>query len=787
LLFFCLKKAFLDHYIHRILLKDNKLKEEKGMNYKMFNNFNEEAQEILVKAKLEMLELHHPYVGTEHLVLAILHTKNELTEKLSEYNLTYNKFKKEIISIIGKGTKKSEFFLYTPLLKKVIETAIMTSTDNNNKEVTANHLFAALLEVGEGIAIRIFISMKLDLDHMYDIFTSKVYIKEKKSQKLLIESLGVNLNEKAKNNEIDPVIGRETEIEMIEEILCRRSKNNPLLIGEPGTGKTAIVEELAKRITEGNVSNKLKNKKIISLDMASTVAGTKYRGEFEERMKKIIDEIEHNDQIILFIDEIHTLIGAGGAEGAIDASNILKPALARGKIKCIGATTNEEYKKHFEKDKALERRFQLIHIKEPTIEETKNILLKLKPLYEQFHNVIVKDEIIDKIIELSEKYLYDRYRPDKQIDILDEVCSKVSITENKTNLHHKEIANIIEKKELYIKENNLKKAYEYKIKENNFIKNKNQSNPQNKVSIQDIANVIHNKTTIPIYEIMKDTKKVINNISESLKNNIIGQEKAINDLINITKRIKLGYHENKCISLLFTGPTGVGKTKLATLYGNLLTNNKIIKLDMSEYSDITSVNKFLGSSPGYIGYNENKHILSIIKDNPNSTIILDEIDKAHPKILNLLYQILDTGKIKDAKNNTINFNNNIIIMTTNKGTEEQPIGFTTQKDFYIEELKDSFNIALLNRIDNIISFNKLTRLDISKIINNQISKLQEKYHDINLQLEKEIINEITDLSCYQEYGARKISKIISNQLENIIIDNLLKDKKNIIIDSILSK
>jgi len=752
----------------------------------MFNNFNDEAQEILVKAKLEMLELRHPYVGTEHLVLAILHTKNELTKKIEEYNLTYNNFKKEIIKVIGKGTKKSEFFLYTPLLKKVIETAIASSTDNNNKEVTANHLFASLLEVGEGIAIRIFINMKLDLDNMYDNFTSLTYNNEAKKEKLLIEKLGTNLNNKVKNKDTDPVIGREKEISLIEEILCRRTKNNPLLIGEPGTGKTAIVEELAKRITEGKISSKLKNKKIISLDMASAVAGTKYRGEFEERMKKIIDEIEDNNDIILFIDEIHTLIGAGGAEGAIDASNILKPALARGKIKCIGATTNEEYKKHFEKDKALERRFQLIHIKEPTIQETKNILLTIKPLYEQYHNVIVKDEIIDKIIELSEKYLYNRYRPDKQIDILDEVCSKASIKENNFKKNQTEINEIIEKKELYIKENNLKKAYEYKIKENNLIKKRKKAST-NKVTIEDIALVINNKTTIPVYEIMKDNKKIISHISKELKNNILGQEEAINELINITKRIKLGYHENKCISLLFTGPTGVGKTKLATLYGNIITNSKTIKLDMSEYSDSTSINKFLGSSPGYIGYDENKYILSIIKDNPNSTIILDEIDKAHPQIINLLYQILDTGEIKDAKNNTINFKNNIIIMTTNKGTEEKTIGFNTQKELYLEELKNTFNIALLNRIDNIINFNKLSKENITNIVNAQINKLKKKYNNINLKIEKNTINEIIDLSKYQEYGARKISKIITNQLENIIIDKLLINEKNIIIDSILSK
>ena len=755
----------------------------------MISNFNEEAQEILNKAKLEMLELKHPYVGTEHLVLSILHSDNEISEKLKKYNLTYTNFKKQIIDIIGLGTKKSEFFLHTPLLKKVIENAIIDSKDNNNGEVTPNHLFSALLDVGEGIAIRIFIGMNLDLDDMYDEFTSKIYErKNSKDKPLLIDSLGIDITQKAKNNQIDPVIGREEEINMIQEILCRRNKNNPLLIGAPGVGKTALVEQLANLIANNQVPTKLKNKRIISLDMASAVAGTKYRGEFEERMKKIIDEIEKNDEIILFIDEIHTLIGAGGAEGAIDASNILKPALARGKIKCIGATTTEEYKKHFEKDKALDRRFQIIKIEEPSLEKTKNILLKLKPIYENYHNVIIKDEIIDSIINLTEKYIYQRYRPDKQIDILDEVCSKVNIKENYNNINEEiKLKEIQNKKESYINDKNIKKAYEYKIKETIYLEKINNKNIKNEVTINDIATVINNKTSIPIYEILKNNKKIISNIEKNLKNNIIGQNNAINELINITKRIKLGYKENKCISLLFSGPSGVGKTKLASTYAKLITKGKMIKLDMSEFSDSTSLNKFLGSSAGYIGYDDNTYVLNTIKDNPTSVIIFDEIDKAHPKIINLLYQMLDEGRIKDSKNNTINLNNNIIIMTTNKGAESKEIGFIQNNNKNIKELKESFNIALLNRIDNIIHFNNLNKQDITKIINNHITNLKNKYHNINLNISKNIINELIEQSEYKIYGARKIEKIIKNKLENIIIDEILENKQNINIDSILSK
>lgn len=753
----------------------------------MISNFNEEAQEILIKAKLEMLELKHPYVGTEHLVLAILHTKNELTERLEKYNLTYTKFKKEIINIIGKGSKKSEFFLHTPLLKKVIENAIMDSKDNNNGIVTINHLFSAILDVGEGIAIRILIGMNIDLDEIYDEFTSKIYEKKKQEKKLLIEELGVNINQKVKNNEIDPVIGRDEEIQKIQEILCRRTKNNPLLIGDPGVGKTAIVEGLAILIENNKVPTNLLNKQIISLDMASAVAGTKYRGEFEERMKKILEEIEQNPNIILFIDEIHTLIGAGGAEGAIDASNILKPALARGKIRCIGATTTDEYKKHFEKDKALDRRFQIIKVKEPTIEETKNILYKIKSLYEKYHNVIISNDIINNIVDLSEKYIYDRFRPDKQIDILDEVCSKVNI-EHSTDITklHNNLKEIKDKKELYIKENNIKKAYEYKIKETEFKKSITENKLKQEISINDVATVISKKTSIPLYEVLKDNKKIIEEIESTLKENIYGQNEAICKLINITKRIKLGYKDNKCISLLFIGPSGVGKTKLATIYGEIISK-KVIKLDMSEYSDGSSISKFIGSNPGYVGYDDNKYFLNQIKDNPNATIILDEIDKAHPKILNLLYQILEDGKIKDSKNNTINFTNNIIIMTSNKGIKNNNIGFNSQKETINNELLEYFNISLISRIDEIIKFNTLKEEDIIKIIENNINRIKNKYKEINITIDNNVIKELTKESNYKIQGARNIEKLIKNKLENTIIDHIINNDKKIIIDFLLSK
>lgn len=763
----------------------------------MIGNFNEEAQKILLNAKLEMIELKHPYIGTEHLILAILKSNTNLAKKLKDYELTYDKFKEEIIKIIGVGSKKSEYYLYTPLFKKIMQNAILDSKENNNGEVTIEHLFSALLEEGEGIAIRILIGMGIDVEDMYDEFSSSLIKKHnKRNKKLLLEELGTNITYKAKNNELDPVIDREKEVKRLIEVLCRRTKNNPILIGKAGVGKTAIVEELARLIVKEEVPNNIVGKKIISLDMASAVSGTKYRGEFEERMKKILKELEDNEDIILFIDEIHTLVGAGGAEGAIDASNILKPALARGKIRCIGATTYDEYKKFIEKDSALERRFQKIVIEEPTVEQTKNILLKIKPIYERYHHVKIDNKIIDKIITLSEKYIYDRNRPDKCIDILDEVCSKVSIKEDKNTKNIKELKNTLNKinkeKNSLIIENNIDKAYFYRKEETNIINKLNELQLNYKyknkeVTEEDIANVINIKTKIPIYEILEDSQKTISLIEENLKQEIIGQDNAINKLVKITKKIKLGYKDNKCNSIMFVGPSGVGKTMLTKIFAtNMVGLDNYIRLDMSEYSDSTSVNKIVGSSPGYIGYDDNKNILEEIRNKPNAIILLDEIEKAHPLVINLLYQILDYGKIKDSKGNIIRFDNNIIIMTSNIGYEKNKVGFTeTNNDNIISNLKNEFSTSFINRIDDIIIFNNLTEEDITKIIKNKINTIKTKYKDkIKVSISNNIIKELTTSCDYQIFGARRIDKIISNKIENIIIDAIIENKKQITITSL---
>lgn len=767
----------------------------------MFGNFSEEAQNILVKAKLEMLELKHPYIGTEHLVLSMLSHSKKIKEKLSSYHLDYEIFKKEIIKVLGIGEENNSLFLYTPLLKKIINSAILDSKDNNDGVVTTEHLFSSLLEEGEGVAIRIFLSMGIDINAMYAEFATSLVkkVKPKKNRKLLIEELGINLNEKAKNNLTDPVIDRDKEIERVLEILCRRTKNNPILIGNAGVGKTAIVEELAKRIVTNEVPDYLKNKKIISLDMATTVAGTKYRGEFEERMKKILNEIETNDDIILFIDEIHTLVGAGGAEGAIDASNILKPALARGHLRCIGATTVEEYKKFIEKDKALERRFQKVNIEEPSYEKTLEILTKLKPIYEKFHKVILQPELLDDIVKLSAKYIYDRSEPDKSIDIMDEVCSRVSIKETKIDKEitslELEIDKLDKLKNSYIIENNIDKAYTYRKKEivlqeklNNLMLNINRNNKI--VTIKDVANVIHTKTQIPVYEILKDDAKVVKNIEKQLRDSIVGQDEAIKNLIDITKRIKFGYKsDNKCISFLFVGPSGTGKTALSKIYANLLVGGKnLIRLDMSEYADVTSVNKIVGSAPGYVGYDDNKNILDEIRNKPYSVILLDEIEKAHPQVINLFYQILDDGLIKDSKGNTIKFNNNIIIMTSNIGYEKNNVGFNNKvESTVLNELKNELSLPFVNRIDNIILFNHLTEENIRNIIKNKINVLKKKYANVTIKIGKNAVNEIVELSNYYDFGARKVDKIIKSKLENVIIDSILDNKSTVFITSLKKK
>ena len=606
----------------------------------MYQKFDENTKKILKRSKLEMQKLKHPFVGTEHLILSILSFNDlDITKRLKEYKVTYDNFKIELLNILGIGNSLNSYFIYTPLLKRVIENAIIDAKEENILEVNPNILFLSILEEGEGVGIKILNTLGVDIDLLLQEFENKTNgnIQYKFKKKLLINEHAVNLIDKAKNGNIDLVVGRDKEINRLIEILLRKNKNNPLLIGEAGVGKTAIVEALALKIYKKDVPDELLNKQILSISMANLVAGTKYRGEFEERIEKMIKEIEMNPNLIIFIDEIHSIVGAGGAEGAIDAANILKPALARGKFKLIGATTINEYKETIEKDKALNRRFQTILIKEPNLEETKNILTKIKNIYENYHQVTIPSSIINNIVNLSDKYIFDRKNPDKSIDVLDEVCTRRSLIKDKNTNTLNELQNKLNEiqklKNEYIVNHNFSKATNLKMEELEIedkinkltfnIKNKNKKI----VTMDDVASVIKSKTNIPVYEIDKESIKELKKLDFDLKHHIVGQDEVIKKICSETYKIKLGYKDsNRPTSFLFVGSSGVGKTELVKKYSNILNMN-LIRIDASEYKESHTISKIIGSPPGYIGY-DNHSILDDIKNNPYSVILVDEIDKS---------------------------------------------------------------------------------------------------------------------------------------------------------------
>ena len=764
----------------------------------MFSKFSEEAQKALILARKEMRLLKHPYVGSEHLLLAILSMDDlELTKHLNRVGLTYDKFRNELLNVVGMGKDTNDWFLYTPLLKRVIESAILDSKENGDTEVSITQLFLALLEEGEGIAIRLLLGMNVDVDELYQTFSGN--LKDKKCclhKKLLIEEFSVNLNKKAVSNEIDPVIGRDDEMNHMIEILCRRTKNNPLLLGEAGVGKTALVEELARRIVEDNVPKPLKGKTLLSLSMAGLVAGTKYRGEFEERVGKILKEVEENDNLIIFIDEIHTLVGAGGAEGAIDASNIIKPALARGKLRLIGATTVAEYHEFIEKDKALNRRFQIIMIEEPSRDKTIAILKKLKPLYEAYHSVEISDEMIELIVDLSNTYIYEYYQPDKAIDILDEVCTKASLMQSKKDVQLYKLnqtlqKTIADKKKAIVKQD-FKKASKLKMVEKELDSKKNQLELElmgkrrpKKITKEMIAEVIYLKTKIPVYEIMETNRQALYHLEEDLKKKIIGQNEIVENLCNCTKKVQLGFQQTpKIHSFLLSGPTGVGKTLLVKEFANLLYGaDNFIRLDMSEFKEAHAVSKIIGSPPGYVGFDHHLTILDTIRLHPHAVVLLDEIEKAHPAVLKLFLQVLDEGYLTDAKGRKVRFDNIFLFMTTNLGSQKQDLGFTQITDKVNEEVENFLGVEFINRIQNIYHFKSLTRENLLTIVNQQLEILTTAFQEkkIKVEISTSIVDKIIDKCHYEKFGARQVDKVIDDLVTPLIVDAWYRGEKTITI------
>ena len=682
----------------------------------MFNTFSEEARKTIIWAKEEMVKLKHPYVSSEHLMLAILKGKNNVSSKLKKYNLTYDTFKKEVIKIMGEGSKISEYNLYTPMLKKILEHAMMISL-NQGEDVLVEHLFEAILDEGEGIAIRIINSMKIDIDALYNEFVFKT-VKKSHKRKSYLDEIGKNMVNDSINN--DPVIGRENEIKRVIEILMRKSKNNPLIIGDAGVGKTAIVEELSRMIFNGDVPTSLINKRIINIDMSSLVAGTKYRGEFEDKVNKIIREVEDNDDIILLKPEEYM-------------------------------KDNPEYKKFIENDKALERRFQIVQVDEPNNENLKNIITSLKPVYEKYHKVIIKDDTIDYLIEMTRKYIKTRKDPDRTIDILDEVCSHTNLKENKKlkdyNKYNKELSEITKLKREAILNDEYEKAFSLNDQEKEYMSKINDLElelmnlKRNEVTKKDIEDVLVSKICVP----RQCFKEKINkeNILKELKKEIIGQDDV---LIEILKTYEEHLHDDNCLSMMFTGTSGVGKTETSLLLSKLL-NYHVLRLDMSEYSEAHNISKLIGSPAGYAGYNE-EGLLDKINLEPFTIILLDEIERCHEKVLNLFLQILDNNKIKNAKGDTIYFNNAIIIMTSNIRQNES-IGFNESKN----GLHFHFSKTLINRINKIIDFHSLKKDDIIAII-------KTKYHEYKFKDEE--INKIISSCDYKNYGARQIPYIIKD-------------------------
>ena len=799
----------------------------------MIYKFSESAKNVIESAEKIAVSLGHNYVGSEHILYGMAQQKS---------GIAYNILKKQNISEQDILLKIKEIFGsedgiiiktygFTPKTKILIEDAYDETERLYLKNIGTEQLLLAILKNKENMAYKILEELKFDVSKAYDeiikiIMTEEDLNKDKKvnskknTSSNVLYQYGTDLNKLALEGKIDSVIGRSKEIDRLIQILSRRNKNNPCLIGEPGVGKTAIVEGLAKKIVEHDVPEMLKNKKVFTLDLTSIIAGAKYRGDFEDRLKKCLKEVQKSDNIILFIDEIHTIVGAGAAEGAIDAANILKPILARGEIQLIGATTLDEYRKYIEKDAALERRFSPIMVEEPNKEDSKKILLGIREKYEKYHNVKIEDDVIDEIVELSSRYINDRNMPDKAIDLLDEAASKVRMKTftipKGLKCKQKEIQDIVNKKNEAIncqdfelaakyRDEEIKARNEYSLQEEQWRNN----NIREKVKLEkeDIRTVISSLTNIPITKLTEDENNKLLNLENNLRKVIVGQNEALESISKAIKRSRVGINDpNKPLcSFLFLGPTGVGKTQVskALAYNLFGTENSIIRLDMSEYMEAHSVSKIIGSPPGYVGFEEEGMLTKKVRNNPYSIILLDEIEKAHPDIMNILLQILDDGMITDSSGRNINFKNTLIIMTSNIGankiTENRNLGFgnnntnENNKKTVISELKKEFRPEFINRIDEIIIFNKLVKEDIIKIIDLMVKDMEVrlKSRNIKIVLTEEFKTYMVEKEIDLNYGARelkrKLQENIENEIAEKIINKTLEKNSKIIFDIVNNK
>ena len=792
----------------------------------MMQRFTDDAQRVLSFAQEAALELGHDYVGTEHVLIGLIKVKNGVAAKaLNELGLSAETIIEDVEEHIGRGNKKASSVYMTPRVKHVLELAVEVANHMNHNYVGTEHILLGLLSDGGGVAVGILRNHNIRANDIVDTIRTILGSsdsashsgEDRKDNSSLgdLADFGTDLNESAKQGKIDPVIGRDKEISRVIQILSRRTKNNPVLIGEPGVGKTAIAEGLAQRIVNGNVPEILRNKRIISLSISSMLAGAKYRGEFEERLKKAIDEVQKHDDMIIFIDEIHTLVGAGATEGAMDAANILKPALARGEFQVIGATTLDEYKKHIEKDAALERRFQPVLVGEPSEEDALEILKGLRDRYEAFHKAKITDEALEAAVSLSSRYITDRFLPDKAIDVVDEAASKVRMkvfsAAPDVKALETQLADVKKEKEAAVTAQEFEKAAEMRDEEKRIEKEindkkkaaKENSDAKLVVTDEDIASVVAQWTGIPVSKIAQEESESLLHLEEELHKRVIGQDEAVVAVSKAVRRARAGLKDPKrpIGSFLFLGPTGVGKTELARALAVALFGDEtaMIRLDMSEYMEKHTVSRLVGAPPGYVGYEEGGQLTDAVRRKPYSVILLDEVEKAHADFFNILLQVLDDGRLTDSQGRTVDFRNTVIIMTSNLGAKalrkDSPelgflaakkadsntedvsvVNFKEAKKSVMDSVKRHFRPEFLNRIDEMIVFHALTSNDLKQIVTILMDTVVKRLGDMGLSLEISpaamdlLVKEGSDFSM----GARPLKRAIQRLIEDPISDLILQ-------------